>query len=450
MGGELVVQRARSLAGEGSPALAGSGLLLAAVYVVVLSRQSTFETWSPLVVAPLLFLVSLPILARQANREGDRRLFWLLVLALALKLGGAFLRYYTTFALYQGRADAVAYHEFGVQISERFRDGTFRTGLESLTGTNFIRMFAGVVETFTGPSMLGAFLVFSWLAFWGLFLFYRAFTIAVPEGRRRSYAYLVFFLPGLLFWPSSIGKESWMIFALGVAAYGVARLLSGSIVRGLSTTGLGLVLAAFVRPHMAGLMAVALTVAYLIRRSPEEHRESAPVVKAIWLVPLIVVAVILIGRTNAYLAEKGIDTSRGPTEVVAEVGGQVSGGGSAFVPDVLESPQQAPIAVVTVLFRPFITEANNLQAYASAIEGTFLLVLTVARGRWLLAALRSMRRQSYVAFALIYTAMFVFAFSSLANFGLLVRQRTSLLPLFLVLLAVPPVRKDAAVVAGSA
>lgn len=416
---------------------------MAAVYVVALSRQSTFETWSPLVVAPLLFLVSLPILARQADREGDRRLLWLLVLALALKLGGAILRYYTTFALYGGRADAVSYHEFGVQISERFRGGTFRTGLESLTSTNFIRLFAGIVETFTGPSMLGAFLVFSWLAFWGLFLFYRAFTIAVPEGRARSYAYLVFFLPGLLFWPSSIGKESWMIFALGIAAFGIARLLSGSVVRGLLIAASGLVLSMLVRPHMAGLMAVALTVAYLIRRSPREHRESAPVVKALWLVPLVILAAILIGRTNAYLAEKGIDTSRSPTEVVAQAGGQVSGGGSAFVPDLLESPKQAPIAVVTVLFRPFVTEANNLQAYASAVEGTFLLVFTVARARWVMAALRSMRRQAYVAFALIYTAMFVFAFSSLANFGLLVRQRTSLMPLYLVLLAVPPVRRDA-------
>ena len=433
-----MAQRARSLPGPRSLLLVGLGLILVAGYVLTLSRQSTYETWSPLVVGPLLVLVSLPILARQARRENDRSLFWLLLLALALKLGGAIFRYYTTFALYHGRADAVGYHEWGVQISERFRDGTFRTGLDSLTSTNFIRFFSGVVETLVGPSMLGAFLIFSWLAFWGLFLFYRAYTIAVPEGRRRSYAHLLFFLPGLLFWPSSIGKESWMIFALGIAAYGVARFMSRSILPGVLISGLGLTLAALVRPHMAGLMAVALVVAYLVRRSPEEHRESAPVVKALWLVPLVIVAAVLIGRTNAYLAEKGIDTTKGPTSVVAQAGSQVSGGGSAFVPDLIESPKQAPIAVVTVLFRPFITEANNLQAYGSAIEGTFLLALTLVRGRWVFAAVRSVRRQPYVGFALFYSAIFVFAFSSLANFGLLVRQRTSLLPLYLVLLTIPP------------
>lgn len=52
--------------------------------------------------------------------------------------------------------------------------------------------------------------------------------------------------------------------------------------------------------------------------------------------------------------------------------------------------------------------------------------------------MRSVRRQSYVAFALVFTGLFVFAFSGFANFGLLVRQRAQVMPLFLVLLAVPP------------
>jgi hypothetical protein len=40
-----------------------------------------------------------------------------------------------------------------------------------------------------------------------------------------------------------------------------------------------------------------------------------------------------------------------------------------------------------------------------------------------------------------YTGLFIIAFSGLANFGLLARQRVQLLPLFFVLLAVPP-QKD--------
>ena len=40
----------------------------------------------------------------------------------------------------------------------------------------------GIVYTVTGPSLIGGYLVFSWLGFWGLLLFFRAFQIAVPHG----------------------------------------------------------------------------------------------------------------------------------------------------------------------------------------------------------------------------------------------------------------------------
>ena len=59
----------------------------------------------------------------------------------------------------------------------------------------------------------------------------------------------------------------------------------------------------------------------------------------------------------------------------------------------------------------------------------------------MIAALKSMRRQPYIAMALLFTGLFVIAFSSIANFGILVRQRSSVLPFFLVLLSVPPKRK---------
>jgi len=59
-----------------------------------------------------------------------------------------------------------------------------------------------------------------------------------------------------------------------------------------------------------------------------------------------------------------------------------------------------------------------------------------------LAAIRSMRRQPFVAFALVYVAVFTFAFSSVANFGILPRERVQVLPMFLVLLSSPPAKHE--------
>ena len=129
------------------------------------------------------------------------------------------------------------------------------------------------VYALIGPSKLGGFIFFSWLGFWGLFLFYRAFTIAVPHGRRRSYAHLLFFLPSLVFWPSSIGKEAWMMFSLGIAAYGVGEdPHARDVARALSSAAWACGCAGMVRPHIAALVAVSLAAAVITRKS----RSGAP------------------------------------------------------------------------------------------------------------------------------------------------------------------------------
>lgn len=423
-------------------AIVGVGLVITAVWiasVLLLMGTSTYDTWGALFVGPLLVLLTVPALARQAARERDPQLLWLLLAALALKLLGAIVRNYVAFDLYEGVADAAGYHGRGVELSERFRGGDFTTGLPSLTGTDFIKLLTGIVYTLIRPSKLGGYLVFSWLGFLGLFLFYRAFVLSVPEGRARTYARLVFFLPSLIFWPSSIGKEAWMTLTLGIAAFGAAKALSGTTWRGLAVTGTGLWLAAMARPHIAGLAGVALAGAYLVRRPRKAWGSLAPVAKLCALVLVAVVAWFFVVGADRFLRDSGIDTRQGIASSLSQISAQTSLGGSQFVPSVLESPGRAPIALVTVLFRPFPTEAHNLQTFAAALEGSFLLLLSVWRARWLLAAARAVRsRQPYVVFCLMFAGLFIIGFSAVANFGILVRERVQLLPFYLVLLSIPP------------
>ena len=211
-----------------------------------------------LFLTPVLLAASWPAFVRQARRERDLRLAQLLVLALCLKLFGSLLRYWVAIYVYDGFADALMYHDFGTELAMRFRGGEFSTGLDSLSGTDFISFFTGLTYTITGPSIFAGFLLYSWLAFWGMFYLYRPFTIAVPDGNRRSYARLLFFLPSMLYWPSSIGKEAWMLFTIGLAAFGTARLLTGRPWRGLALAGAALWLGALVRPHVTGMVALSL------------------------------------------------------------------------------------------------------------------------------------------------------------------------------------------------
>jgi hypothetical protein len=441
------VQRVEEVPGSGG--LIAASFVLAVVFaagVLTLLGGVSSNVAGGFVVAPLLLLISLPILARQARREMDSRMLPILSGALILKLAGAIVRYYVAFSVYGGVADAAAYDGWGIKLGAQFRHLDFtHTGLHSLAGTDFIRFLTGLVYAVVGPNRLGGFLVFSWLGFWGLFLFYRAFTIAMPEGRKSTYAALVLFLPSLLFWPSSIGKEAWMMFALGIAAYGAARVLSGSAFRGLFIAGLGMWFASLVRPHVAGLFAIALAAAFLLKRPRAELRGVGVLAKTVGFAVLVLIAGLLVLQTDDYLRSSKVDAapSEDVSAVLQNVAARTSEGGSNFVPSIAQSPARAPWAVVTVIFRPLFYEAATPQALLSAMEGTFLLILCIARRKWIAAALRSIRRQPFVGLAGAYSVLFIFAFSAIANFGLLARERVQLLPLFLVLLCVPPAKEHA-------
>ena len=417
------------------------GLVLSAAYVLgLMFTAGNYDSLVALIVGPLLFCVTLPVLARQATREGDGRVFWFLVIGLGLKLLGAIAQVYVSFTAYGGVADAAGYYKDGLALAAHFRAGDFVTGLHPIVGTNFIKIATGVVLAIIGPSRTAAFLVFSWLGFWGIFLFYRAFLIGVPQGRSRTYARLLFLLPSLIFWPSAIGKDAWMVMGLGITAFGSAKMLRGHLWRGLAIAGLGFGMQLMVRPHVAALAGVAMAGGFLLRRSRTDLRQLAPVVKVLSAVVVLGVALLLIRKGDSFLKESGFAHPTNLTSSLDKSASITYIGNSVFQPSSLTTWRHAPLAFVTVLFRPILVDARSFQSAIAAAEGTFLLALTLIRIRWIIAALKSMRRQPYIGVALVFTGLFVVAFSSIANFGLLVRQRSSVLPFFLVLLSVPPKR----------
>ena len=234
MSAATVAMRARRI-GSGDPAaVARVGVVLSfltSALGVLLMRTRSWDVWAGVLVVPVTFAATLPIIRRIAAREEDRWVFWILILGFVVKIVGVIVRYYATFTLL-GPADAVAYHKGGIELATRFRSFNFDTHLSSISEGPFIRLLTGIVYAIIGPSKGGGFFVFSWFAFLGVLAFYRAFRIAVPSGNARWFAALLFFFPSFVFWPSSIGKESWMVLAIGIAAYGSARILAGETSRG--------------------------------------------------------------------------------------------------------------------------------------------------------------------------------------------------------------------------
>jgi hypothetical protein len=403
-------------------------------------EHATYDTVAGAFVGITLGFASLAAGRVLARREPDVVVARLLLIAPILKLAMAVARFAVAFVLYDGSADAAVYHDNGVRLSGFFDEGVFAVELgKPFVGGGSIRALTGLLYVVTGPTMLGAFFVFSWIGFWGLYLFYRAFRLAVPDGDHRRYAFMVLLLPSLLFWPSSLGKEAIMTLALGLVAYGSARLLVHRP-HGLLIVGLGLVTMGAVRPHVGAMAAVGLTAAFVSRRTPKGAALTAPLTKLVGLILLGLVLVVAVTQTKALL---GIDEFN--TEALeaarAEVSTRTDEAGSTFTPVATDfEPLRFHVALASVLFRPFPWEAGSAQGTIASLEGLTLLVLFVVGWRRLLGAVRTILRAPYVVMCITYTVLFTYGFSSFANFGILTRQRVQVLPFALVLLALPPYR----------
>lgn len=420
-------------------AVAGVGAIAAALAWAMENRS--YDFWATFPVAVGLVVLSVPLLRRAAAAEHDPRIAKLLWWAFGLKLLAAVPRYVVAFDLYDGSADANAYSRIGADLSRQFWNGDFTVDLgKEVVGTGFIEILTGVVYSITGATTLGGFLVFSWMGFWGLYLFHRAFARAVPDGDHWRYARLVLLLPSLLFWPSSIGKEAWMCMGLGVVAYGAARLLTAAR-GGLLLLGGGFGLLALVRPHVGALVAFAAFLAYVLRRPPKGASIFAPIGKLAVVVILGLGLVYSVAQLETFFGVDDFNQEAVQT-TFNEVRRNTGQGGSQFIEDTdtdLE-PTLLPSAFVNVLFRPFPWQATNAQALVAAAESAFLMALFVTSWRRIAAAAISILRRPYVAFCGAYTLLFVFGFSAFSNAGILVRQRVQVLPFVLVLLCVPATR----------
>lgn len=426
--------------------LAPKGLQIAAiaaitVILVALSygmNHSSYVIWGGFWVAPALLILSIPIANSAARLDGER-IGRIVLLAATLKIFAApLLRYWMAYGLYGGVADASRYHTAGTILAPLFRHGIYRD-LGQISGTRFLEVLTGQVYAFIGPTRLGGFMVFSWFSFLGLYLFYRAFRTAYPDGYGHRYAFLVFFFPTLFFWPSSIGKDAFMILALGGTALGAAQLVTGRF-RGLMWLALGLVGAAVVRPHIALIVGAGLVVAgpiALLRGADRGERHRSRLGSAALLLALLLSGSSLVGVAQNFfhLESLNAQTAQDQLDEVTRRSGET---GATFTRISPNNPVGFVLAGMTVLFRPFPGEVGNAQGMVTSLECLTLLGLCLLSMRRVVRLPREILRRPYTAFALVYTFAFIYAFSSIVNFGIIARQRSQLLPLVFVLLCIPP------------
>jgi hypothetical protein len=420
-------------------------VVAAVVYVVAAGwamTATTYDIWGALVVAPILGLVSVPVVHRLL-RGLDPRLSAIAFAGLTVHAIGSVARYWVAFDAYGGSADASAYHDIGAALAAEVRGDPLQIAsvIPTPTGTVFIEKLTGLLYVVTGPSRMAGFLVFGWFAFVGCLLFVRAGCVGIRELDQRRYTAIVVFLPSLVYWPSSIGKESWMLLTLGVASYGLARLWSGHgwILSSL-ISAIGIGGAACVRPHVAAMWAVGALFASvsvpLGRRASRSNTRRLSPATVLATVVLALCAALVVGRSAITYLDTGEDSSAPVTarieSILDSTERRTTLGGSGFTPPDVSSPAQWPYAIARTLSRPFIIEANSISSLLPALEMTALLLLAALSLNRLASLPLVLLRRPYLNFAIVTSAVFGLAFANIGNLAILTRQRSLILPLLVV------------------
>jgi hypothetical protein len=378
----------------------------------------------------LLFILMRVIARRLAALDNNPQLVPILMGAFCLKLVGALVRYWIA-ADYYKTGDFYDYDNWGKQIAYGLRHGHLVHVPGRLAGTAFMRYVTGFIYFVTPARLLSGFFVYAFLSFIGLLFFWRAYRVAVSDTNDVRYLKWIVLLPSLLYWPSAIGKDAFMVLAAGIASYGAARLITGSLGPALVALTLGIAGTVFVRPHVALVVCAGLILAVFVGR--KQHGIGTTLL-SIGLV--IGVALVALHSASSFFGVSGFNPAN-IAKTLSDVSNKSGQGGSAFTPIIANNPIKFLGAAVTVLFRPFPFEAHSPPEMATAIEGLVLFIMTIKTFKRSVRALKSSRTKPYFAYAFGALLLFIFAFSGISNFGILARQRSVIEPLLLVFLTLP-------------
>ncbi len=420
------------------PAALGGLALLA----VVVSVQAGVAGLGRLLV-PVAALLAVGAFARRAKivHTDEPWLGRWLAYGVVAKLVASYFRYLMLVVGYDGVGDATRYDAFGAQFAQAWMGQGTAPDLPDLQQTNFIHWFTGVVYYLFGSDLITGYLVYGLLALIGTYLWYRATVDAVPFIDRRLYLALVLFVPSIVFWPSSVGKESLMQLGIGVMALGTAHLMRHRLPTGLCLGLAGGWLLWVVRPHLLAMVTLAGGLAYLAGRvKPRGKGAGSLLARPIGMVVIVFLVIFTISEGADFLGIESISVSSIEDELDEQTESTSQGGSEFDTGENSLNPIYLPRGAVTVLLRPFPWETDSAFQLLASLESVALGVFIVARLSSLGAALARSRTTPFLLYCWVLVACYSATFSSFANFGLLVRQRSLVLPALFALLAVDPIR----------
>lgn len=283
-------------------------------------------------------------------------------------------------------------------------------------GTDFIVWITSVPVSLGFPFMAVSYL-FNFIGSLGLVFFAAALQDSGARLFHKSFGSILFalflFIPSMSFWTSGIGKDSLAFLSVSLFLWSTAHLRRRQI-----AAGIAVLLMIPVRPHIAGIMLIAIVAGGLfaanLRASARVGLTAAAGLAAFFAVP----AAMLYAGTGQFSTISDYITDRQEHNL---------GGGSSI--DI--TGMNPAMRLLTFLYRPLPNEAVGADQLVASAENLLLIAVTLLT---IVVAYRAgfVRVFRRYGIALTYTAGCVLLLSQVtANLGLATRQKWMALPALL-------------------
>ncbi|MCC6841103.1 MAG: hypothetical protein IT230_13180 [Flavobacteriales bacterium] len=301
--------------------------------------------------------------------------------------------------------------------------------------------FTSLLALFGFNSILLTVAMVSTLAYGGIWGFYRTLARYYPS-LRGQLAFAVLFFPSVVFWGGGIMKDTFTFTGLCWFITAMDRIFF--LKRNVASSWLLLLLASYVMIAMKPYVFMMIVPAGLLWVLYYRVKRMRNVFLRLFLLPVGVLVVVglaffiltkLEGSLGKYSLGKALDTimlTQADMKRSEQYGhnyfdlGEVDHTwGSVF--------SKFPQAVFAGLYRPTLADANNAVMVLTALENTFLLVLSLyilIRSRILFLftlLLKNPLLQMFLLFSISYAFMIAI---TTPNFGAMVRFKIPLLPMF--------------------
>jgi len=291
-------------------------------------------------------------------------------------------------------------------------------------------------------SYLSTSLLFSYISYAGIWRLFLLFNELYPN-MERKFATAILYMPSLIFWGSGILKDTITFSAACLFTYSIYNTFIKKHKRLTNITLL--IFSSFalitVKPYIfvALLPGAAIWLSFSRISSIKNGFVKIAITPVILIVAFALTTTIMGALGSSLGSFSSVDSALNKAvltknDLTREAYGKNSFDIGSYDASLLGILSKFPVAVVAGLFRPFLWDVSNPVMLISALENTFLMLLTL---RVLLRVgpfnfFSLIFKEPLLIFSFVFAIFFSFSVGlTTANFGALVRYKIPALPFYL-------------------